>query len=210
MILENVNNTVGELVGLRGILLAIGKTGFVTQVGKWLSWSGIRETYGCLKNAGLPQNEDNVVSMFCFLKLDTKESISFGHVRNFMNLWFQVATVIAVAPPLEVHTGCVLKSALAGGLACTRVQASTISFPEMIAKLPEVSHGLQSGIFEASKTVLIIREVIHGGIKAASSVTRGCEVDGAVIGVCWGDKDGEDVILDGDDSGVVWIYGASS
>ncbi|GJV32960.1 hypothetical protein Tco_1393360 [Tanacetum coccineum] len=72
--------------GLRGILLAIGKTGFVTQVGKWLSWSRIRETYGCLKNAGLSQNEDNVVSMFCFLKLDTKESISFGHVRNFMVL----------------------------------------------------------------------------------------------------------------------------
>ncbi|GKD93667.1 hypothetical protein Tco_1373504 [Tanacetum coccineum] len=41
---------------------------------------------GCLKNAGLPQNEDNVVSMFCFLKLDTKESISYGHVRNFMVL----------------------------------------------------------------------------------------------------------------------------
>ncbi|GKC25783.1 hypothetical protein Tco_1027933 [Tanacetum coccineum] len=86
---------------------------------------------GCLKNAGLPQNEDNVVSMFRFLKLDTKESISYGHVRNFMvllpsnqlqedprNLWFQAATVVAVVPPLEVHTGCVLKFALAGGLAC--------------------------------------------------------------------------------------------
>ncbi|GKE53905.1 hypothetical protein Tco_1489061 [Tanacetum coccineum] len=106
--------------------------------------------------------------MFHFLKLDTKESISYGNVRNFMvllpsnqlqedsrNLRFQAATVVAVAPSLEVHTRCVLKSILANGLACTRVQASTISFPEMIAKLPEVSHGLQSGIFEASKTVLI-------------------------------------------------------
>ncbi|KAF2611047.1 hypothetical protein F2Q70_00008398 [Brassica cretica] len=81
----------------------------------------------------------------------------------------------------------VLKSALAGGLASalstslmhpidtikTRVQASTLSFPEVIAKLPEIgvrgvykgsipailgqfsSHGLRTGIFEASKLVLI-------------------------------------------------------
>ncbi|GKE81745.1 hypothetical protein Tco_1551745, partial [Tanacetum coccineum] len=87
--------------------------------------------------------------MFHFLKLDTKESISYGNVRNFMvllpsnqlqedsrNLRFQAATVVAVAPSLEVHTRCVLKSILANGLAC-------------------VFHGLQYGIFEASKTVLI-------------------------------------------------------
>ncbi|KAI3808999.1 hypothetical protein L1987_24963 [Smallanthus sonchifolius] len=153
-----------------------------------------------LKNAGLPANEDNAVAMMRFLKSDTEESISYGHFRNFMlllpsdqlqedprNLWFQAATVVAVAPPVEVPTGSVLKSALAGGLACalstsvmhpidtikTRVQASTFSFPEMIAKLPEVgfrgvyrgsvpaiigqfsSHGLRTGIFEASKIVLI-------------------------------------------------------
>ncbi|KAI3705182.1 hypothetical protein L1987_75416 [Smallanthus sonchifolius] len=153
-----------------------------------------------LKNAGLPANEDNAVAMMRFLKSDTEESVSYGHFRNFMlllpsdqlqedprNLWFQAATVVAVAPPVEVPTGSVLKSALAGGLACalstsvmhpidtikTRVQASTLSFPEMIAKLPEVgfrgvyrgsvpaiigqfsSHGLRTGIFEASKIVLI-------------------------------------------------------
>ncbi|XP_071706556.1 uncharacterized protein [Rutidosis leptorrhynchoides] len=158
------------------------------------------EILASLKNAGLPANEDNAVAMMRFLKSDTEESISYGHFRNFMvllpsdqlqedprNLWFQAATVVAVAPPVEVHTGSVLKSALAGGLACalstsvmhpidtikTRVQASTLSFPEMIAKLPEVgfrgvyrgsipaiigqfsSHGLRTGIFEASKIVLI-------------------------------------------------------
>ncbi|KAL9995719.1 putative mitochondrial carrier protein [Helianthus debilis subsp. tardiflorus] len=153
-----------------------------------------------LKNAGLPANEDNAVAMMRFLRSDTEESISYGHFRNFMlllpsdqlqedprNLWFQAATVVAVAPPVEVPTGSVLKSALAGGLACalstsvmhpidtikTRVQASTLSFPQMIAKLPELgfrgvyrgsvpaiigqfsSHGLRTGIFEASKIVLI-------------------------------------------------------
>lgn len=158
------------------------------------------EILASLKNAGLPANEDNAVAMMRFLKSDIEESISYGHFRNFMlllpsdqlqedprNLWFQAATVVAVAPPVEVHAGSVLKSALAGGLACalstsvmhpidtikTRVQASTLSFPEMIAKLPEVgfrgvyrgsipaiigqfsSHGLRTGIFEASKIVLI-------------------------------------------------------
>ncbi|KAI3799748.1 hypothetical protein L1987_35050 [Smallanthus sonchifolius] len=158
------------------------------------------EILASLKNAGLPANEDNAVAMMRFLNSDTEESISYGHFRNFMlllpsdrlqedprNLWFQAATVVAVAPPVEVPTGSVLKSALAGGLASalstsllhpidtikTRVQASTLSFPEMIAKLPEVgfrgvyrgsipaiigqfsSHGLRTGIFEASKIVLI-------------------------------------------------------
>ncbi|XP_076900610.1 uncharacterized protein LOC143554816 [Bidens hawaiensis] len=158
------------------------------------------EILASLRNAGLPANEDNAVAMLRFLKSDAEESISYGHFRNFMlllpsdqlqedprNLWFQAATVVAVAPPVEVPTGSVLKSALAGGLASalstsvlhpidtikTRVQASTLSFPEMIAKLPEVgfrgvyrgaipaiigqfsSHGLRTGIFEASKIVLI-------------------------------------------------------
>ncbi|RVW68403.1 Protein MITOFERRIN like 1, chloroplastic [Vitis vinifera] len=98
------------------------------------------------------------------------------------SIWFEAATVVAVAPPVEISAGSVLRSALAGGLACalstsllhpTRVQASTLSFPEIIAKLPEIgakglyrgsvpailgqfsSHGLRTGIFEASKLVLI-------------------------------------------------------
>jgi phosphatidylinositol phospholipase C delta len=33
------------------------------------------------------------------------------------NIWFEAATVVAVPPPIEISTGSVLKSALAGGLA---------------------------------------------------------------------------------------------
>ncbi|GLT88904.1 hypothetical protein SLE2022_069120 [Rubroshorea leprosula] len=153
-----------------------------------------------LRNAGLPANEDNAVAMMRFLNADTEESISYGHFRNFMlllpsdrlqddprNIWFEAATVVAVAPPVEIPAESVLKSALAGGLSCalstslmhpidtikTRVQASTLSFPEIISKLPQIgvrglyrgsspaivgqfsSHGLRTGIFEASKLVLI-------------------------------------------------------
>ncbi|KAK6929224.1 Mitochondrial substrate/solute carrier, partial [Dillenia turbinata] len=148
-----------------------------------------------LKNAGLPSNKDNAVAMMRFLNADKEDSISYGHFRNFMlllpsdrlqddprNIWFEAATVVAVAPPVEIPTGNVLRSALAGGLACalstsllhpTRVQASTLTFPEIISKLPQVgarglyrgsipailgqfsSHGLRTGIFEASKLVLI-------------------------------------------------------
>lgn len=153
-----------------------------------------------LKSAGLPANEDNAVAMMRFLNADMEGSISYGHFRNFMlllpsdrlqddprSIWFEAATVVAVAPPVEISAGSVLRSALAGGLACalstsllhpvdtikTRVQASTLSFPEIIAKLPEIgakglyrgsvpailgqfsSHGLRTGIFEATKLVLI-------------------------------------------------------
>ncbi|PIN16741.1 Mitochondrial carrier protein PET8 [Handroanthus impetiginosus] len=145
------------------------------------------EILASLKNAGLPANEDNAVAMM-------------RHFRNFMlllpsdrlqedprSIWFEAATVVAVPPPVEIRAGSVLKSALAGGLSCalstalmhpvdtikTRVQASTLSFPEILAKLPEIgvqgvyrgsipailgqfsSHGLRTGIFEASRLVLI-------------------------------------------------------
>ncbi|XP_077232994.1 uncharacterized protein LOC143874288 [Tasmannia lanceolata] len=153
-----------------------------------------------LKSAGLPANEDSAVAMMRFLNADTEGSISYGHFRNFMlllpskrleddprSIWFEAATVVAVAPPVEIPAESVLKSALAGGLACalstslmypvdtmkTRVQASTLSFPELVSKLPQIglrglyrgsipailgqfsSHGLRTGIFEASKLVLI-------------------------------------------------------
>ncbi|XP_050386178.1 uncharacterized protein LOC126802578 [Argentina anserina] len=158
------------------------------------------EVLASLKNAGLPANEDNAVAMMRFLNADTKGSISYGHFRNFMlllpsdrlqddprSIWFEAATVVAVAPPVEIPAGSVLRSALAGGLACalstsllhpvdtikTRVQASALTFPEIISKLPQIgvrglyrgsvpailgqfsSHGLRTGIFEASKLVLI-------------------------------------------------------
>ncbi|CAM0152145.1 unnamed protein product [Urochloa decumbens] len=153
-----------------------------------------------LKSAGLPANEDNAAAMLRYLNADSEGSISYGHFRNFMlllpskrleddprNIWFEAATVVAVPPPVEISTGSVLKSALAGGLASalstsllhpidsmkTRVQASTLSFLELISKLPQIglrglyrgsipailgqfsSHGLRTGIFEASKLVLI-------------------------------------------------------
>ncbi|MED6221431.1 hypothetical protein PIB30_054544 [Stylosanthes scabra] len=105
----------------------------------------------------------------------------------FRSIWFEAATVVAVPPPVEIPAGSVLRSALAGGLSCalscallhpvdsvkTRVQASSMSFPEIIAKLPQIgvrglyrgsipailgqfsSHGLRTGIFEASKLVLV-------------------------------------------------------
>lgn len=158
------------------------------------------EIVASLRNAGLPANDDNAVAMMRFLNADTEGPISYGHFRNFMlllpsdrlqddprSIWFEAATVVAVAPPVEIPAGSVLKSALAGGLSCalscslmhpvdtikTRVQASTLSFPEIISKLPDIgvqglyrgsipailgqfsSHGLRTGIFEASKLVLI-------------------------------------------------------
>lgn len=34
------------------------------------------------------------------------------------SIWFEAATVVAVAPPVVIPAGSVLKSALAGGLSC--------------------------------------------------------------------------------------------
>ncbi|PSS04638.1 S-adenosylmethionine mitochondrial carrier protein [Actinidia chinensis var. chinensis] len=158
------------------------------------------EILASLKNAGLPANEDQAVAMMRFLNADTEESISYGHFRNFMlllpsdrlqedprSIWFEAATVVAVEPPVELPASSVLKAALAGGLSCalscslmhpvdtikTRVQASTLTFPEIMSKLPQIgvrglyrgsipailgqfsSHGLRTGIFEASKLILI-------------------------------------------------------
>ncbi|XP_052185439.1 uncharacterized protein LOC127797024 isoform X2 [Diospyros lotus] len=89
------------------------------------------EILASLNDAGLPANEDNAVAMMRFLNSDTEESISYGHFRNFMlllpsdrlqedprSIWFEAATVVAVAPPVELPASSVLKSALAGGLSC--------------------------------------------------------------------------------------------
>ncbi|KAL2896511.1 Calcium-binding mitochondrial carrier protein SCaMC-1 [Bienertia sinuspersici] len=122
------------------------------------------EILASLQNAGLPANEDNAVAMMRFLNADTGGSISYGHFRNFMlllpsdrlqddprNVWFEAATVVPVAPPVEIPAGSVLRSALAGGLASglstsllhpTRVQTSTFSFPEVISRVPQI--GVQS------------------------------------------------------------------
>ncbi|KAA8539351.1 hypothetical protein F0562_026043 [Nyssa sinensis] len=158
------------------------------------------EILASLKNAGLPANEDNAVAMMRFLNAETEESISYGHFRNFMlmlpfdrlqedpwSIRFKTANVVAVAPPVETPAGSILKSALAGGLSCalsasimhpidtikTQVQASTLTFLEIMSKLPQSgvrglyrgsipailgqfsSHGLRTGICEATKLVLI-------------------------------------------------------
>ncbi|KAH7300747.1 hypothetical protein KP509_24G077700 [Ceratopteris richardii] len=153
-----------------------------------------------LRNAGLPATEENVAAMMRCLDPDLKGSVAYGQFRNFLLLlpperleddprmvWFETATVVPMAPPVAVPAESVLKSALAGGLACalstslmhpldtmkTRVQASSgLSFPELISNLPEIgvrglyrgsipailgqfsSHGLRTGIFEASKLLL--------------------------------------------------------
>ncbi|MCO5589313.1 hypothetical protein L7F22_043279 [Adiantum nelumboides] len=106
---------------------------------------------------------------------------------GYRMVWFEAATVVPMAPPVTVPAESVLKSALAGGLACalstclmhpvdtikTRVQASsTLSFSQLISRLPDIgvrglyrgsipailgqfsSHGLRTGIFEASKLLL--------------------------------------------------------
>ncbi|KAK8928795.1 hypothetical protein KSP39_PZI017537 [Platanthera zijinensis] len=152
-----------------------------------------------LRSAGLPANEDNAVAMMQYLNANKGGSISYSHFRNFMLLlprerlqddprcvWFEAATVFPVSPPVELATENILKSALAGGLACaistsmlhpldtmkTLVQATTLSFPELLSRLPQIglqglyrgsipaiigqfsSHGLRTGIFEASKLLL--------------------------------------------------------
>ncbi|XP_011102130.1 mitochondrial substrate carrier family protein C-like [Sesamum indicum] len=157
------------------------------------------EILASLENAGLPANEDNAVAMMHFLNANTDESVSYGHFRNFMLLLpsdrLQVnsrsipskSATAGSASPVDTPAVSVLKSSLAGGISCslsaalmhpldtvkTRVQASTLSFPEILAKLPQLgvrglylgsipailgqfsSHGLRTGIFEASKFVLI-------------------------------------------------------
>ncbi|KAL5567217.1 hypothetical protein UlMin_030381 [Ulmus minor] len=73
-----------------------------------------------------------------------------------LSVWFEAATVVVVALPMVIPAGSVLKSTLVGGLAflhlkkinclswlfgmvCqTRVQASTLSFPKIISKLPQI------------------------------------------------------------------------
>ncbi|KAJ1273939.1 hypothetical protein BS78_05G024200 [Paspalum vaginatum] len=144
-----------------------------------------------LKGAGLPANEDNAAAMLRYLNADSEGSISYGHFRNFMLLLPSECLeddpryVLCILE--NASSEYVLKSALAGGLASvlsasllhpidsmkTRVQASTLSFLELISKLPQIgiqglyrgsipailsqfsSHGLRTGILEASNFVLI-------------------------------------------------------
>ncbi|KAL0303036.1 UNVERIFIED_CONTAM: putative S-adenosylmethionine carrier 2, chloroplastic [Sesamum radiatum] len=87
------------------------------------------------------------------------------------SIWFEAATVVAVPPSVEIPTGSVLKSALAGGLSCALSTAllhpvDTVKTKTYICgcqthlQTPLITpHGLvmvsRTGIFEASKLVLI-------------------------------------------------------
>ncbi|KAK8350231.1 hypothetical protein V6Z11_A06G198200 [Gossypium hirsutum] len=141
-----------------------------------------------LKNAGLPANEHNAVAMMQCLNMDTEESVSYGHFRNFMlllpsdrllqddprNIWFEAATAVAVAPAAEIQRENVLKSAFAGGLSCafssavmhpvdtvkTQVQASTtLTFPEIMSKIPQI--GLR-GLYKGSIPAILGQFSSHG------------------------------------------------
>lgn len=172
-----------------------------------------------LKRAGLPATEGNARAMLQYLNVDMERGqVAYGQFRNFLLLlpperldrdpsmvWFEAATVVPMAPPVAVPAGSVLKSALAGGLASglstcimhpldtlkTRVQASPVSFGEVIQGLPKIgleglyrgsvpaiigqfaSHGLRTGVFEATKLFLqhLVPEMTDFQIQPIASLT---------------------------------------
>nr|GMD38594.1 mitochondrial substrate carrier family protein C [Ipomoea batatas] len=196
-----------------------------------LSKSGMlqkSEILASLRNSGVPANEDNAVAMMHFLNTDREESISYGHFRNFMvllpsdrlqqdprSVQSEPTTEVSVAPPKEMPAGNVLKSALAGGISCalstalmhpidtvkTRVQASTLTFPQIMAKLPEFGwkglykgstpailgqffgHGLRTGIFEASKLLVINIAPTLPNMQVQSTVSFCSAILGTVVRV---------------------------
>ncbi|ONK62438.1 uncharacterized protein A4U43_C07F3860 [Asparagus officinalis] len=135
---------------------------------------------GSLRIAGAPENEDNTVSLMHYLNVDNGESISYSQFRNFMLLlpseqlegdrWNKCHDGGNAVEPLAQS---VLKSALAGGIACsfsafvmhpvdtvkTCVQASTLSLPELFLKLPEF--GFQ-GLYKGSIPAVIGQFTSHG------------------------------------------------
>ncbi|KAJ6804299.1 mitochondrial substrate carrier family protein C [Iris pallida] len=117
------------------------------------------------KSSGLPGNESKVEEMMHYLNADSGESISYSQFRNFMlllpsgcvksycrNNLFEAPATIPVSRQMETATESVLKSALAGGIACsfsafvmhpldtmkTCVQASTVSFPELVSNFQKL------------------------------------------------------------------------
>ena len=59
-------------------------------------------------------NSDYLSSLYV---LSFPSYIFYSLTNASRNIWFEAATVVAVTPPIEISTGSVLKSALAGGLA---------------------------------------------------------------------------------------------
>ncbi|URE05429.1 mitochondrial substrate carrier family protein [Musa troglodytarum] len=122
-----------------------------------------------LRSAGLPASEDNAIAMMRSLNVDSEGSISYSHFRNFMlllpserleddprNIWFEAATVVAPTSG-DIHWKCSKLSGLPRHYVesrsihhHTRVQASTLSFPELVSKLPEIGlRGLYRGSIPA-------------------------------------------------------------
>eukprot|EP00897_Mesotaenium_endlicherianum_P005961 jgi/Mesen1/5393/ME000268S04588 len=150
-----------------------------------------------LRRAGLPATASNVKAMMQFLDADTERGqVAYGQFRNFMLLlpperlggdpsmvWFEAATVVPMAPPMEVPAGSVLKSALAGGLACglstcimhpldtmkTLVQASTLSLGEVVGSLPSL--GLR-GLYRGSIPAILGQFASHGLRTGAFEATK--------------------------------------
>ncbi|XP_019198507.1 PREDICTED: mitochondrial substrate carrier family protein C-like isoform X2 [Ipomoea nil] len=177
------------------------------------------EILASLRNSGAPANEDNAVAMMHFLNADREESISYGHFRNFMALLpsdrSQKDPRSVQSEPKEMPAGNVLKSALAGGISCalstalmhpidtvkTRVQASTLTFPQIMSKLPEFGwkglykgstpailgqffgHGLRTGIFEASKLLVINIAPTLPNMQVQSTVSFCSAILGTVVRV---------------------------
>ncbi|KAM7492135.1 hypothetical protein LguiA_035056 [Lonicera macranthoides] len=120
------------------------------------------EILASLRNSGFLASEDTAIATMHFLNSDSKESISYGHFRNFMilipsdqlqkdpqNTRFGAATA-------EKPAGSVLKSALAGGLSCAF--STALMHPIDTIKANSCTsnyHGFRTGFFEASKIVLI-------------------------------------------------------
>eukprot|EP00850_Spirogloea_muscicola_P006767 SM000032S12151 [mRNA] locus=s32:938599:942338:+ [translate_table: standard] len=180
-----------------------------------------------LRRAGLPATEENAKAMMRCLDADNDEGqVAYGQFRNFMLLlpperlggdasmvWFEAATVVPMSPPIMIPAGSVLKSALAGGLACglstcvmhpldtlkTRVQASTLSFSDVIGTIPQLgltglyrgcipaiigqftSHGLRTGVFEVGKVLLkhVAPKLPDIQVQSTSSFCS------AVLGTAW-------------------------
>jgi hypothetical protein len=58
-----------------------------------------------------------IITLLEYVVLDLPSYFVFTLKNEFRNIWFEAATVVAVPPPVNISTGSVLKSALAGGLA---------------------------------------------------------------------------------------------
>jgi len=124
--------------------------------------------------------------MMHFLDNDIEGSISYGHLRKFMvllppeqlkddpqSLWFEASIVVVVAPLVVIPTRSVLKSTLAGGMSCalstslmhpldtmkTCVKASTLSFLELMSKLPQIGY---RGLYRGSILAIVRQFSSHG------------------------------------------------